>query len=150
MEQGPDAVPLESLLQHRGKTVWLEGQVVCPVEALGQDAGSLLADPQFVDPEKGGFRLKPSSPAFVLGFKPFDYSRAGLEAEYRNLRSPTAVTPAAMFSMKIPPVVEAPPGFELDFEEVPLGIVRGVSSAGFSPRPSLGEYGVGLPRAKGR
>ncbi len=103
-------------------------------QALGQDAGSILADPQFVAPEKGDFRLRPGSPAFGLGFKPFDYRRAGLEASYQEMRTSAVVTPAPVFSMKLPPVVETPPGFALDFEDVPLGMVPlGFSSAGFSP-----------------
>lgn len=45
----------------------------------GQDKHSIVADPQFVGPGKDDFRLKPGSPALKLGFKPFDYSRAGRE-----------------------------------------------------------------------
>jgi hypothetical protein len=42
-----------------------------------QDRHSVIADPGFVDPDKGDFRLKPNSPALALGFKPFDYTKAG-------------------------------------------------------------------------
>ncbi len=42
-----------------------------------QDLHSMIADPGFVDPEKGDFRLKPDSPALKLGFQPFDYTKAG-------------------------------------------------------------------------
>ena len=44
----------------------------------GHDAGSIIADPMFVNVENFDFRLKPDSPAFKVGFKPFDYSRAGV------------------------------------------------------------------------
>ena len=43
----------------------------------GLDAGSIIADPKFVDPEKGDFRLKKGSPAIELGFVPFDLSEVG-------------------------------------------------------------------------
>lgn len=44
---------------------------------LGHDRRSIIADPLFVDPTKDDFRLKPSSPAFGLGFKQIDMSRVG-------------------------------------------------------------------------
>ncbi len=39
-------------------------------QAKGMDKNSLIADPLFIAPEKGDFRLKPNSPAFKLGFRP--------------------------------------------------------------------------------
>jgi hypothetical protein len=43
----------------------------------GQDAGSVIADPLFVDPTHGNFAFKPGSPAEKVGFKPFDLSQVG-------------------------------------------------------------------------
>lgn len=43
----------------------------------GMDKNSIIADPIFVAPEKGDFRLKPSSPAFSLGFKPISLKQIG-------------------------------------------------------------------------
>ena len=44
----------------------------------GVDVHSLAADPLFVDPANGDFRLKPGSPAVKLGFIPIDLSKVGL------------------------------------------------------------------------
>lgn len=44
----------------------------------GQEIGSIIADPLFVDPDSGDFHLQPGSPALKVGFKPFDYSKAGV------------------------------------------------------------------------
>jgi len=41
------------------------------------DRGSIIADPLFLDPERGDFRLKGESPAFKLGFKAIDTTHVG-------------------------------------------------------------------------
>ncbi|HEV3004455.1 MAG TPA: hypothetical protein VGX78_08330, partial [Pirellulales bacterium] len=46
-------------------------------QAAGQDRTSLIADPMFVDPEKGDFQLRPGSPAARIGFQPWDFSSVG-------------------------------------------------------------------------
>jgi len=37
----------------------------------------VIADPLFVDPDKGDFTLKPDSPALKMGFQPIDVSKVG-------------------------------------------------------------------------
>lgn len=42
-----------------------------------KDIGSVFADPGFADWQRRDFTLRPDSPAFKVGFKPFDPSQAG-------------------------------------------------------------------------
>jgi hypothetical protein len=51
-------------------------------QALGFDRHSIFADPQFIDPEKGDYRVKPGSPALKVGFENFDISGAGLLPDF--------------------------------------------------------------------
>ena len=51
----------------------------------GHDTHSVVADPLFVDPDGGDFRLKPESPALELGFKPLPVDRIGLETNQVGL-----------------------------------------------------------------
>ncbi len=54
---------------------------------LGFDRHSVVADPCFVDPLAGDFRLRPESPALTMGFKPIDLSSVGPEIrEYPTAR----------------------------------------------------------------
>jgi hypothetical protein len=47
--------------------------------AQGLDATSTVADPLFIDPKSGDFRLRSESPAHTIGFVPFDYTKAGIQ-----------------------------------------------------------------------
>ena len=46
-------------------------------QAKGIELHSLATDPQFVDPARGDFRLKPTSPALALGFEQIDQGKIG-------------------------------------------------------------------------
>ena len=58
-------------------------------QQAGQDAGSIVADPRFKDPDHGDFTLAPDSPVWALGFTPLDPAAAGR----RTPRSLTATLP---------------------------------------------------------
>ncbi len=51
-------------------------------QAKGFDEHSVFADPMFVDPENGDYRVKPDSPALKLGFKNFDLHGVGLLPDF--------------------------------------------------------------------
>jgi hypothetical protein len=71
-------------------------------QALGLDAHSRIADPLFVDPAAGDFRLRPDSPALALGFQPLDISQVGLYgdpvwmAEARHAACPCRPLPSSL------------------------------------------------------
>lgn len=51
-------------------------------QEMGYDVNSIVADPMFVDPDNGDYRVKPGSPAIDLGFVNFDMDKFGLTADF--------------------------------------------------------------------
>lgn len=82
-------------------------------QALGRDEGSIIADPRFVDPAQGDYRLRDDSPAFKLGFKPFDPTRAGINRS-ANRWSSALDQPLPAFKRAPEPTVLIDETFELD------------------------------------
>ncbi len=83
-----------------GAAVKFEDLDLAGWQALGKDAGSLVADPKFTDPEHGDFHLPPDSPAYKIGFKPFDYTKAGVYGDSAWVKEANSV--------RYPPVRYAP------------------------------------------
>ena len=118
---GDANVRLESNLYFdaSGPPVTFERRSLAEWQATGKDAGSIVADPKFIDPEHGDFRLQPGSPAAKVGFKPFDYSRAGVYGDAPWIALAKAVTyPAVRFAPEPPP---PPPLTIHDAFETPRG-----------------------------
>jgi hypothetical protein len=67
-----------------GKPVSFPGGGLKEWQARGHDLHSLVADPLFVEPDKGDFRLRPGSQAEKVGFRPFDYSAAGVRPDAKR------------------------------------------------------------------
>ncbi len=63
------------------KVVGLKGGRLEDWRALGFDRDSIVADPLFVDPAHGDYRLKPESPAYRLGFHPIETDSIGLQTK---------------------------------------------------------------------
>ena len=61
-----------------GEPVTFAGDGLSTWQQRGHDLGSSIVDPRFVDPENYNFHLQSESPALDIGFKPFDYRRAGV------------------------------------------------------------------------
>lgn len=60
------------------KNIDFQGGSFSDWKKLGKDKHSIIADPLFKDPENFDFRFKSTRIAKKIGFKPFDYSKAGV------------------------------------------------------------------------
>ena len=118
---GDDKVVMKSnLFWNAAGPVTFEGKSFEDWQKTGKDAGSIIADPKFADPERYDFRLKDDSPALKVGFKPFDYTKAGVYGD------PTWVKRAAggtYPALEIAPPAPPPPPLALhdDFENSKVG-----------------------------
>ncbi len=112
-----------------GEDVTFVGHSLAEWQAAGHEQSSSIADPLLADPQHGDFHLKPESPALKLGFKPFDYTEAGVYGDAAWIDKANSVT--------YPPLEEAPDppplSIQDDFEsgtvgKPPAGIYRQVEN----------------------
>jgi hypothetical protein len=61
-----------------GANVQFAGKSLDEWQKEGHEKGSSLIDPLFENAERRDFRLKPASPVLKQGFKPFDFTQAGV------------------------------------------------------------------------
>ncbi len=92
------------------------------IQKFGRETDSMETDPCFVDAEHFDFNLKPNSPAITLGFKPFDYTKAGV---YGNSQWVSLANDINFAPVEFAP--EPPAGTSLaimeDFESVQVGTI---------------------------
>jgi len=71
----------------RGKEIMIRKKTFAQWQQEGKDVHSLIADPKFVNADKLDFRMKNKQAVSQIGFKPFDYSKAGVygSKSWRNL-----------------------------------------------------------------
>lgn len=105
---------------YQAAPVRFEGKTLTLWQALGKDAGSIVADPRFADPQKRDFRLRPGSPALALGFQPFDPAQAGVygNSHWVHLAHDYAYPPLVLAPDPPPP---PPLALHQDFESLPVG-----------------------------
>ncbi len=109
-----DKVVLERNLYFNasGGPVDFQGLTLEARQAKGWDKGSIVADPGFVDPARGDWRLKPGSAAEKIGFTPFDYTRAGLYGDAAWTAVPKKFAFAEVKFVPAPPPAEIDEDFE--------------------------------------
>jgi hypothetical protein len=104
-----------------GKEPLFSGVSFAEWQRTGRDRDSRISDPQFRDAARGDFRLKKTSPALAMGFRPIDASKAGLYGDAAWVSAPRKIKRVPL--PVLPPLPPAPPPrpFREDFESVAAG-----------------------------
>lgn len=103
-----------------GQPVLFGKQSLAQWQGTGKDTGSLVADPRFAAPERLDFHLQPGSPAEKIGFKPFDWTQAGVYGDVKWVALARQL-PLPALEMAPEPPAEPPMTLRDDFEGRPVG-----------------------------
>jgi hypothetical protein len=103
-----------------GQAVTFAGKDIAAWRKRGHDKKSLITDPKFVNPAKFDFRLQADSPAAKIGFKPFDFTKAGVYGDpaWRKLAADAKYPPLKFAPASPPP---PPMTFTDNFDTLPAG-----------------------------
>ena len=100
-----------------GSPVTFQGASLSAWQARGLDQHSVVADPLFVNPSAYDFRLKPTSPALALGFKPIRMEGFGLQGPKEWVDLPLHVPNRPW----VVPKPQPPKPITTRFDDLPLG-----------------------------
>ena len=133
-------------IRKNGNVYW------CTSGDVASEEGGVVADPCFVDPSRGDWRLQSGSPAIAQGFKQFDWTDAGVcrsDVEWRKTAESDGYV-GFEDSPKAP--TYALERVNMDFEHIPEGELTDVMQGLFPfflPGTADGLF-VGLEKDSGR
>lgn len=120
-----------------GKAPLFSGVSFAEWQKTGRDADSKIADPQFYDAAAGDFRLKPTSPALAMGFKPIATDQVGLYGDPAWVGGPRKVKRLPLPELPPPPPAPPPKPFVEDFEFIAPGKAPETLTLSPKGRPDL-------------
>ena len=118
-----------------GKEPLFSGKSFAQWQKTGRDQDSQIADPQFYDLKRRDFRIKPTSPALAMGFRPFATDQAGLYGEKDWVTGPSKIKREPLPQLPAPPPPPPPRPLLEDFETIEPGKMPIVLHASPADRP---------------
>lgn len=104
-----------------GKAPVFSGLSFAEWQSKGRDRDSRVADPQFVDAANYDFRLKPTSPALAMGFRPIPVEQVGLYGDADWIAAPKKIRRDPLPKLPPPPPPPPPRPWTENFESVAVG-----------------------------
>jgi hypothetical protein len=104
-----------------GKEPLFSGVSFAEWQKTGRDRDSRIADPQFLDVQRRDFRLRPTSPALAMGFKPIAIDQAGLYGDADWVTAPLKLRWESPPKLPAPPPPPPPRPLLMDFESDAVG-----------------------------
>ena len=102
------------------------GETLAKWQQSGNDLHGIIADPMFYDAKNGDWRLKKNSPALKRGFKPFDWTDAGVLKRDKTWRQLAEKRVARPLKDVKPPDAPAKilENLSFDVEMIGTGVIR--------------------------